>query len=267
MTINPKVSIVTVVYNAEQSIETTIQSVINQTYTNIEYIIVDGKSTDATMKIIERYSSRIEKVVSERDGGIADAFNKSIGLASGEWINFMNAGDTFVDSEVVEKCVHYLSTESGSVMCGNHYLVDGQNIELKMALPSQLNKFAAPINPICHQATFIKKTTHDSYMYDRRLKYSMDYDLWLRMLRDRIDIVSFPVTVANYTAGGLSSSPQHALRSLIEHWNVHSLNTADKDIARFLKRLISLWCKLNGKRILGTSLYSKIKTAFVNRVH
>lgn len=93
---NPKVSVVTICYNSVQFIEKTIQSVLSQTYPNIEYIVIDGGSTDGTKEIIEKYSSRISYWCSEKDRGIYDAMNKGIRKATGEWINFMNSGDCFV---------------------------------------------------------------------------------------------------------------------------------------------------------------------------
>ena len=99
----PRVSVITVCYNAVSAIQRTILSVLSQTYENIEYIIIDGKSTDGTLAIIKKYESRIAFWLSEPDNGIYDAMNKAIDKATGEWVLFMNADDEFVDNKVVER--------------------------------------------------------------------------------------------------------------------------------------------------------------------
>ena len=113
------ISIVTVSYNAVLTIEQTILSVINQTYPNVEYIIIDGGSTDGTVDIIKKYEDKIAYWVSEPDKGIYDAMNKGVVVATGEWINFMNAGDIFTDGDVIDKYLqliipqYFISNKSG----------------------------------------------------------------------------------------------------------------------------------------------------------
>lgn len=97
-----KISVITVCHNAADTLEKTIQSVLGQTYRNIEYIIIDGGSTDGTVEIIRRYADRLAYWVSEPDEGIYDAMNKGIERATGEWINFMNAGDYFYSNEILK---------------------------------------------------------------------------------------------------------------------------------------------------------------------
>jgi len=98
---NPLISVITVVFNGENDLEQTIKSVINQTYNNIEYIVIDGGSTDDTLSIIKKYEDKINYWVSEDDNGIYDAMNKGVGLAQGEWLCFINSGDIFISQNTL----------------------------------------------------------------------------------------------------------------------------------------------------------------------
>ena len=114
-----KVTVVTVTYNAEDFLEETILSVINQTYKNVEYIVVDGLSTDGTLNIIKKFTDDIDIWVSEKDAGIYDAMNKAIDIASGEWIVFMNAGDSFYNSDVIQEVFDGMP-EGAELVYGHH---------------------------------------------------------------------------------------------------------------------------------------------------
>ena len=114
-----RVTIITISYNAVLGIERTINSVITQTYSNLQYIIIDGGSTDGTVDIIKKYADKIDYWVSEPDSGIYYAMNKGIAIADGDWINFMNAGDYFVDRNVIEQIFQHNIECTDNVIYGN----------------------------------------------------------------------------------------------------------------------------------------------------
>ncbi|WP_024990413.1 glycosyltransferase family 2 protein [Segatella albensis] len=167
-----KVTVVTVCYNAVDCIEKTILSVINQTYSNIEYIIIDGKSSDGTLEVINKYQGKIDVIISEKDKGIYDAMNKGLRLAKGDFINFMNAGDTFADDMVLEKLF--------SQDLGNNDVIYGNAIFLKpfgkfQLKPEPLSALEEHM-PFCHQSCFISKKMGTMYPFNIKYKILADYN-------------------------------------------------------------------------------------------
>ena len=150
---SPLITVVTVVFNDVQHIEDTILSVVNQTYPNIEYIIIDGGSTDGTVDIIKKYEERIAYWVSEPDKGIYDAMNKGIQKATGEWINFMNAGDEFVDANVLDKLFFAKTVANVDVIYGNTVRVSRDEKWMTKADPIEFMKWNMPF---CHQSSITK---------------------------------------------------------------------------------------------------------------
>ena len=121
----PKISVITVTYNAGEVLEDTIQSVISQTYHHVEYILVDGASRDHTMAIANRYRERIHKIISEPDKGLYDAMNKGISLATGDYLCFLNAGDSFHEDDTLQQMVHSINgSELPDVLYGETAIVD-----------------------------------------------------------------------------------------------------------------------------------------------
>jgi len=159
----PLISIVTVVYNGEEFLEETIFSVINQSYDNVEYIIVDGGSTDGTIDIIKKYEDKIDYWVSEIDKGIYDAMNKGIDLVSGKWINFMNAGDRliFLDVNSLKKN----NTTNSSYYYNEEKLIIKRDPFTKMYLTH---------NTPCHQSIFYKKS--EIIPFDLRYPIIADFE-------------------------------------------------------------------------------------------
>ena len=160
---NPLISIVTVSYNAVKDIEKTILSVLNQTYPNIEYIIIDGGSTDGTLDIIKKYEDKISYWVSEPDKGIYDAMNKGTLKATGVWLNFMNAGDTFYNEHVLEKVFKDNDWSDADVIYGNVNIEYPKKTKLKKPLP--LKRIEQQM-VFCHQGSFVRTMLQKQYLFN-----------------------------------------------------------------------------------------------------
>jgi glycosyltransferase involved in cell wall biosynthesis len=175
-------SVITVCYNAEKVIGRTIASVLAQSADYFEYIIVDGASTDRTMEIVASYQARFLQrgirlvVVSEKDRGIYDAMNKGVRLSSGEWLNFMNAGDRFKCPTTLEKLREPLTKGDADVVYGSTIMLRGGMMRPSAPLP--LDRFARK-QPICHQSTFIRASLLKEHPYDERYRVGGDYDFLL----------------------------------------------------------------------------------------
>ena len=174
---NIKISIITISYNEKLSIKNTILSVINQTYYNKEYIVIDGGSTDGTLEIIKKYSPKIDVFVSEPDKGIYDAMNKGIDFASGDYCIFMNAGDVFVNDNVLTKSAPYFRS-SLDVYNGFTYYVHKGRIKGYRKPPTKVDLSFFYCSSICHQSSFIKTSLLKKYHYDDNCRYVADGKFW-----------------------------------------------------------------------------------------
>jgi len=173
----PLITVVTVCYNAVNELEETMLSVLNQTYDNIEYIVIDGGSTDGTVDIIKKYADKIAYWVSEPDNGIYDAMNKGIKAATGEWINFMNAGDRFYGKEMIGKVFSSYGRENIKVIYGDVLLEKGEDTLLKK---SQSLSFLKIAMPFCHQSSFAHISVYKQG-FDSRFRIASDYDFFYRI--------------------------------------------------------------------------------------
>jgi glycosyltransferase involved in cell wall biosynthesis len=200
---NEKVSVVTVCYNTESLIEDTIKSVVGQAYPNIEYIVIDGGSTDDTVKIIKKYDSKISYWVSEPDGGIYDAMNKGIKAATGKWINFMNAGDAYCSETSVEQFVRMVDDDV-VIAFGDTVLKYQLGRRLKRAEPVSLLSSRMPFG---HQATFVDVDYHKHHLFDTTFRSSGDYKFFHDAYESGAKFHHIPIPIAVYKAeDGVSSS-------------------------------------------------------------
>jgi len=214
----PVLSVVTVVYNNVADIERTMLSVLNQTYPAIEYIVIDGKSTDGTLHIIERYKDKLAKLISEKDNGIYDAMNKGIAAATGDYIIFMNSGDEFYVNDTVARV--FASAEDADIYYGETEMMDekGNNLgRRRHAAPEKFTwkdfKYGMSIS---HQAIYIKRSLIEPY--DPKYQLSADIDWILRAAKKAKKIVNVHAYVARYKVGGMSK--QKHRQSLLERFDI-----------------------------------------------
>ena len=181
---NRIISVITVVYNDVANIEATIQNVLMQDYAGIEYIVIDGGSTDGTADVVRRYSEKIQYWVSEKDRGIYDAMNKGIKKASGEYAIFMNSGDKFYNPGVITSIFNeeIIWANKPVVIYGNTCIKHGPHEVLKQ-VSKQPDIFNAM--PFCHQSVFISARHLKEYMFNLDFKIIADREMITRMFRDK----------------------------------------------------------------------------------
>lgn len=197
----PIVSIITPVLNGSKFIEQAITSVTNQKYCNIEYIIVDGGSTDGTIDIIKKYESRVTKWISEPDEGISDAFNKGINLSKGELIGIVNSDD-WLEPDAIEKVVNKYLENSCDVICGAVRFWENEK-EVIVSLPDVNNLIRE--TSVHHAAVFIKRSVYEKYgQYDTSYSYAMDYELMLRYKMAGLKFCTMNSIISNRRLEGLS---------------------------------------------------------------
>ncbi len=211
----PKISIITVSFNTVKTIEQTILSVVNQTYPNIEYIIIDGGSTDGTVDIIKKYESKIAYWVSEPDKGIYDAMNKGIEKASGEWINFMNSGDEFYNNRVLSDIFSESISNEIDVFYGEVAIKYQKKESYKKPLPiNQIEKGMV----FCHQSSFVRTKLYKENPYNLTYKICADYNFFLSVYRKGGNFKYKSIVISKFLYGGFSSSS--IIQLFVEKWHI-----------------------------------------------
>lgn len=202
----PKLTVITIVYNNVRDIERTLLSVINQTYPFVEYVVVDGGSTDGTLAVIQRYADRITRLVSEPDRGIYDAMNKGLAMATGDYVLFMNSGDEIYDNDTVEQV--FATAPNAAIYYGETEMFNEKWESLGLrrhGIPEKFTwrSFRYGMN-ISHQAIYVKRSI--AAPYDPRYQLSSDIDWVIRAAKkaNPNQIINTRRLVAKYLVGGMS---------------------------------------------------------------
>lgn len=224
----PVFSIITVTYNAEKVLERTLKSVVSQSYNEVEYIIVDGSSTDGTLALVAHYQEYVTQLLSEPDKGIYDAMNKGLQLATGDYICFLNAGDTFYGSDTLASMVSSLNamrlptTTLPDILYGETAIVDEKGDFLSMRrlkAPKKLSwKSFKQGMLVCHQSFFVKRTLAQTEQYDLRYRFSADFDWTIRLLKRAKGIYFTNLILVNYLNEGTTTQNHKA--SLKERYHI-----------------------------------------------
>jgi len=248
----PLVTVITVVFNGEKYLEETIQSVINQTYDNIEYIIIDGGSTDGTLSIINRYADLIDYWASEKDFGISDAFNKGITLSSGNIIGILNADDWY-EKDAVKEAVDALIQCNSDIA---HGLVQFWREHEKTELVAANHDLLMREMTINHPTVFVKRGVYESIgLFRIDMKYAMDYEWVLRAKCNRFVFVYIPVIIANMRLCGVSDRQWRL--ALLESYKSKQINCPSLQNKLYLlwhifKGIVRRMCESIGLRPIVT---------------
>lgn len=236
------ITIITITYNCRNEIRPTIESIISQkNIENIEYIIIDGGSTDGTVDVINNYKSHLNFFITEPDQGISDAFNKGIQKASGQFIGLINAGDILL-SDFFSKIERYNILQY-DVIYGDSIINDPFNNLLYIRKCMPLNKFRYEL-PFVHQSCFIAKKAYDKYgVYNLDYKICMDYELISKMYYLDAKFLYLSVPISQISYGGISST-QH-VKCLKERFDIAIRNGENRfpQILYNMKILVRIYIK------------------------
>lgn len=206
-----KITVVTVCYNSEDYIETTIKSVLSQNYDNLEYIVIDGGSKDTTMDIVNKYVDKISLIVSEPDNGIYDAMNKGLNKASGDWIFFLNTGDVFYNNDTIQKISfdEYLNNENVAAIVGHiNVCKNGKIYERKRGIPFYQNTKTFKNMGFSHQGVFVKTRIARLNGFDMRYKLCADYAMMTSIYNKgyKFILTEIPISIIYGDAGASASN-------------------------------------------------------------
>lgn len=261
MDVFPRISIITVVRNGEKYIEQTISSILNQTYSNIEYIIIDGNSNDSTIEIVKKYDKKIQYWISEPDTGIYDAMNKGILASTGTWLLFINADDYLANDHVISDSIPYLNKSPNIIVYGRLAFVLQNETEIVVGDEWENIKHIfrfKTMTGINHQATFHHRSIFDSGLYNTKFKLAGDYDLLLKHLKTN-NANFIPIIIAKMRHGG--SSTQYYKTLFLEICTIYIQNRNYKIFFTkyWIQKFIYTYSHYYSNKLFGPNLLSRLK--------
>ncbi|MBD2148132.1 glycosyltransferase family 2 protein [Sphaerospermopsis sp. FACHB-1194] len=256
-------TIVTVVFNDAVGLERTISSVINQTYKGIEFIIIDGGSSDGIIETIKKYEGDIDLFISEKDRGIYDAMNKGIKYSNGDFIIFMNAGDIFASDDVLYRVFNKI-TEKELAYFGRALML-GEKLTWtlppqEMSDPLRIDAWSRKYLPI-HQSIFFPRSFYICHHYDENFKITGDSEYKLRYLKTNKKFIFVDVEICHFSLGGISTKSDDLATAMCmfkEKINLVNLyyHGLDRIINKFL--CITYFIKFGIRTMLGQERYQKV---------
>ncbi len=225
--LKPTISIITIVYNRVKDIEYTLKSITEQTYKNIEYIVIDGNSTDGTQTIIHKYLDKLDQYISEKDHGIYDAMNKGLKLSTGEYVLFINGGDNLHQKNTIENLINSCVKENQitpDIIYGECMLVDNKRNQVKtrssyknQVFPKTLDYYSFKYGTnVSHQSFIVKRSI--APLFDLKYKWSSDVDWMLKCIKVSKKSQSTDQIISDFVLG--DNSEKHKKASLTERFYI-----------------------------------------------
>lgn len=258
---NPKLSIITITFNSERTLEETILSVITQDYNNYEYIIIDGGSKDNTMQIVDKYKDKISFVLSEPDRGISDAFNKGIKHANGDIIGIINSDDILLPGALTTVASFF--TPEVDVYSGNVLMWNDQTDRVYIRKPDIDFKGFNKRFKACHPARFIAREAYLKYgTYSIDFRYCMDVDLLVRFIKQGAKFIHIDKPLTKFRIGATSSDPVFKKKS--DYYNLIINNGESKwcFYKYWFKSILTYYSKVVAMSVLGRTTIDRIRNKF-----
>jgi len=256
------VSIVTIVFNGAAHIEQTMQSVLHQTYAPIEYIVIDGGSTDGTLSVIDKYRYKIAYFISEPDSGIYDAINKGISKATGSLIGLIHCGDYYELNAVSEAVAGFVSS-GADIIYGDINVIEEYEDKIITIFKKSDHRNLKRNMSIFHPATFVSRQCYARYgLYDPKFKSAADYDYFLKLYSSGVEFKHINKLLATFRAGGTSGS--NFKLTAKENFTIRKNQIGKLNAINYLMRNIIVCFYLSGRKwfvekFIGKNNYIKLK--------